>query len=60
MSNYAAQPDPRRWKALALLCAAFFMVVLDIAIVNVALPSIGEDLELLAPRTCSGSSRRTR
>jgi EmrB/QacA subfamily drug resistance transporter len=38
-------PDPRRWKALALLCAAFFMVVLDIAIVNVALPSIGRDLE---------------
>ncbi len=40
-----AAPDPRRWKALALLCAAFFMVVLDIAIVNVALPSIGRDLE---------------
>jgi EmrB/QacA subfamily drug resistance transporter len=38
-------PDPRRWKALALLCFAFFMVVLDIAIVNVALPSIGRDLD---------------
>jgi MFS family permease len=38
-------PDPRRWKALALICRAFFMVVLDIAIVNVALPSIGRDLE---------------
>jgi EmrB/QacA subfamily drug resistance transporter len=38
-------PDPRRWKALALICVAFFMVVLDIAIVNVALPSIGRDLE---------------
>ena len=38
-------PDPRRWKALALICTAFFMVVLDIAIVNVALPSIGRDLE---------------
>ena len=36
----AAAPDPRRWKALVLLCAAFFMVVLDVAIVNVALPSI--------------------
>ncbi|MFN2470385.1 MAG: DHA2 family efflux MFS transporter permease subunit [Gaiellaceae bacterium] len=43
-----AAPDPRRWKALALLCAAFFMVVLDVAIVNVALPSIGEDLEFSA------------
>ncbi len=37
--------DPRRWQALALLCAAFFMTVLDVAIVNVALPSIGRDLE---------------
>jgi hypothetical protein len=24
-----SQPDPRRWKALALLCVAFFMVILD-------------------------------
>ncbi len=39
------RPDPNRWKALILLCSAFFMVVLDIAIVNVALPSIGRDLE---------------
>jgi EmrB/QacA subfamily drug resistance transporter len=42
----AAAPDPRRWKALALLCTAFFMVVLDIAIVNVALPKIGVDLNM--------------
>jgi EmrB/QacA subfamily drug resistance transporter len=41
----AAAPDPRRWKALFLLCAAFFMVVLDVAIVNVALPSIATDLK---------------
>jgi EmrB/QacA subfamily drug resistance transporter len=33
-------PDPRRWRALALLCGAFFMVVLDATIVLVALPSI--------------------
>ena len=39
-----AGPDPRRWKALALICTAAFMTVLDIAIVNVALPSIGKDL----------------
>ncbi|HET9736703.1 MAG TPA: MFS transporter [Solirubrobacteraceae bacterium] len=38
------QPDPRRWKALALLCTAFFMVILDSAIVVVALPSIDADL----------------
>src|SRR5918995_47134 len=39
-----AVPDPRRWRALALVCVAFFMVILDVAIVNVALPSIQEDL----------------
>ncbi len=37
-------PDPRRWLALALLCSAYFMVILDVSIVNVALPSIQEDL----------------
>jgi MFS family permease len=36
--------DPRRWWALALLCSAFFMVVLDASIVIVALPSIEADL----------------
>ena len=40
----AVAPDPRRWKALILICTAIFVVVLDIAIVNVALPSIGADL----------------
>jgi len=34
----------KQWYALALLCAVQFMVVLDIAIVNVALPSIQLDL----------------
>jgi len=33
-----------KWYALALLCAVQFMVVLDVAIVNVALPSIQIDL----------------
>jgi EmrB/QacA subfamily drug resistance transporter len=37
-------PDPRRWWALALLCGAFFMVILDGTIVIVALPSIAADL----------------
>ncbi|HVV57051.1 MAG TPA: MFS transporter [Gaiellaceae bacterium] len=36
--------DPLRWKALTLVCAAFFMTVLDVSIVNVALPSIGSAL----------------
>jgi EmrB/QacA subfamily drug resistance transporter len=39
-----AGPDPRRWWALALLCSAYFMVILDVSIVNVALPSIQQDL----------------
>ncbi len=37
--------DPQRWKALAVLGIAYLMVILDISIVNVALPSIQEDLD---------------
>src|ERR671932_823686 len=45
MAVAAAPPtDRRRWIALALIVAAQFMVVLDVAIVNVALPSIKTDL----------------
>ncbi|GAA1957915.1 DHA2 family efflux MFS transporter permease subunit [Nocardioides panacihumi] len=40
----AGAASRRRWLALALLCLVQFMVVLDIAIVNVALPSIQVDL----------------
>jgi len=36
--------DRRRWFALAVIVTAQFMVVLDISIVNVALPSIKTDL----------------
>jgi EmrB/QacA subfamily drug resistance transporter len=39
------QDDRRKWIALILLCATQFMVVLDIAIVNVALPSIQDALD---------------
>jgi EmrB/QacA subfamily drug resistance transporter len=38
--------DPRCWWALVLLCLAQFMVILDITVVNVALPTIGSDLQL--------------
>jgi len=41
----AEQPDRRRWLGLAALCSAFFMVILDVAIVNVALPTIQVDLD---------------
>jgi EmrB/QacA subfamily drug resistance transporter len=37
--------DQHRWLALALLSAAQFVVVLDVSIVNVALPSVGEALD---------------
>ena len=43
----AAAPDVisrAKWLALALLCASQFMVILDVSIVNVALPSIERSL----------------
>jgi len=39
------EPDPRRWKALAVCLVAGFMALLDVSIVNVALPSIREGVE---------------
>jgi EmrB/QacA subfamily drug resistance transporter len=40
----AAGPDPRRWRALALLALVQFMFALDMTIVNPALPAIAKDL----------------
>jgi EmrB/QacA subfamily drug resistance transporter len=40
-----AASDRRRWIGLAVIVAAQFMVVLDVAIVNVALPTIKTDLQ---------------
>jgi EmrB/QacA subfamily drug resistance transporter len=37
--------DPHRWRILAVVATAFFMTILDVSIVNVALPSIGRELE---------------
>jgi EmrB/QacA subfamily drug resistance transporter len=37
-------PDPRRWKALAVVAVAQFMLILDLTVVNVALPDLGADL----------------
>jgi EmrB/QacA subfamily drug resistance transporter len=44
MSVLQLEPDRKRWAALAVIVAAQFMVVLDVAIVNVALPTIKDDL----------------
>jgi len=43
-SEARIQGDPRRWKALALLCLANFMVIMDTSIIGVALPAIQEAL----------------
>ncbi|MBA3301073.1 MAG: MFS transporter [Thermoleophilaceae bacterium] len=37
-------PDRNRWIALYVLCAGMLMIVLDVTVVNVALPSIQDDL----------------
>ncbi|MBW3609465.1 MAG: MFS transporter [Actinobacteria bacterium] len=44
----AARPGAQPWSTLVVLCATQFMVVLDITVVNVALPSIGADLRFAA------------
>ena len=47
VSTCAAGPDSRkRWVALALLATAQLMLVLDVTVVNVALPDIGTALHL--------------
>ncbi|GAA3437194.1 MFS transporter [Kutzneria kofuensis] len=43
-----SQPDPHRWKALAVSLAAGFMSLLDVSIVNVALPSVQNGLHASA------------
>jgi len=45
MTDAAPALDPRRWLALAIVGAAFFMTVLDVTIVNIALPTIGSKLQ---------------
>ncbi|MET7714481.1 MFS transporter [Streptomyces sp. NPDC005407] len=38
--------DPRRWAALVIICVAQFMLILDVTVVNVALPDMAADLGL--------------
>ena len=40
----ASELDPRRWLALASVMTALFMVLLDVSIVNVAIPAIRSNL----------------
>ena len=46
-----AETDSRPWLTLAIVGAAFFMTVLDVAIVNVAIPSIQHDLKITSDTT---------
>jgi EmrB/QacA subfamily drug resistance transporter len=41
-----ATPDRHKWLILAVVGTAFFMTILDVAIVNVAIPSIQSDLQI--------------
>jgi EmrB/QacA subfamily drug resistance transporter len=42
--DQAPVSDPRRWRALAVLGLIQFMLILDVTVVNVALPHIKDDL----------------
>jgi EmrB/QacA subfamily drug resistance transporter len=42
--NTGSTGQAHRWRAFAVLAAAFFMTIVDLTIVNVALPTIGEEL----------------
>jgi EmrB/QacA subfamily drug resistance transporter len=46
VTDVAAEPNPRRWLILAVVGTAFFMTILDVAIVNVAIPSIQTDFNI--------------
>src|SRR3954453_1036387 len=48
MNDRRTEMNTSRWKLLAVLCAVYFMVILDAAIVRVAIPSIERDLHMSA------------
>src|ERR671910_1372751 len=43
--SQAAHDDRNRWIALYVLCTGVLMIVLDVTVVNVALPTIQDDLD---------------
>ena len=52
-ANITPESERRRWLVLAVTVAAQFMVIVDVAVVNVALPAIKHDLHF-SRRACSG------
>jgi EmrB/QacA subfamily drug resistance transporter len=44
----AGEPYPRRWLALAVIAVTVLMIILDATIVNIALPTVSEDLGISA------------
>jgi len=42
--TYDVEGHPRRWVILGALCTSLFMVVLDNTVLNVAIPSLSDDL----------------
>ena len=53
----STQTDRNRWAALYVLCAGMLMIVLDATIVNVALPSIQDDLGFSSEQPGLGGQR---
>ena len=50
----ASSTEVHRWRAFALLAVSFFMTIVDVTIVNVALPTIGRELDF----SCGPSGHR--
>lgn len=46
---YHSLDERKRWRALIVLCLGVLMIALDTTIVNVALPSIRTDFEIIGP-----------
>ena len=59
-TSRAGGPEPHKWWTLVAVCLGTFMLLLDVTIVNVALPDIQTALHVAASPTCSGSSTPTR
>src|ERR1051326_1568240 len=46
LPSHMSEHQQRKWLVLAVVGTAFFMTILDVAIVNVAIPSIQKDLDI--------------